>query len=79
MTGIKRQKRTSRQHERLQARACGYSEAVPTEHEETDRQQILDELIVHKSGTNKYRRPHEFHLKLSLQLLPDDGLQSLID
>jgi hypothetical protein len=45
---IERQKRTSRQRERLQARACSYSErreeSLTSDHEENVRQQILDDL-----------------------------------
>ena len=42
MAGLKGKKRTSRQHERLQARPGGYSETaeenITTEHEENVRQ-----------------------------------------
>ena len=51
---IERQKRASRQYERLQARAGRYSktreESITTEHEESIRQQILNGLIADKGG-----------------------------
>jgi hypothetical protein len=54
---IKRQERTSRQHECLQARAGSYSEAArgrhSDEHEESVRQQILEGLIADKGGGEK--------------------------
>jgi hypothetical protein len=51
---IKGQKRTSREHERLQAWLAAIQkrreERVITEHEESVRQQILDGLITDKGG-----------------------------
>ena len=67
---IERQECTSRQHERLQARAGGDSEAVrgiPTDHEESVRQQILEGLIADKGGVSRYRRPPGFWPRLSPQ------------
>src|SRR5215831_5196683 len=50
-----------RQHEQLQARACGYQkrreERVTTEHEESIRQQILDGLIAEKGGDQQVSPP----------------------
>src|SRR5262245_21731367 len=66
---IEKQERPSRQHERLQARACSYSEAARGERHHrarrSVRQQILDGLIADKAGVTRYRPPPEFWPRLS--------------
>ena len=58
---IERQKRPSRQHERLQAGLAAIQkrreESVTTEHEETVRQQILVGLIADKGGDEQVSKP----------------------
>ena len=39
-------------------------ESIPTEQEESVRQQILDGLIADKAVTSRYRRPPEFWPRL---------------
>ena len=39
-------------------------EGIPTEHEESVRQQILEGLIAHKGGMSKHRRPSALWSKL---------------
>jgi hypothetical protein len=39
-------------------------EGIPTEHEESVRQQILDGLIADKGGGERYRRPRGFWPRL---------------